>query len=283
MSGELGTRLGTNLIQEPRELGTDLIGWSPAKLSSLVAWWDPSPAYITLNGADVSAWTTRAYGSAYGSLTVSQGTAGKQPLYVSSSTNLNNQPAVRFTAANSDVLLVQGAAVTTWADLWLTNNGANPYTIYVGFYRAIAGANQGLVTCGHSTTAGSRHEWWMNSVDDLSWYRQHPVNGAETVAPADTISVGKWYAGLAADGVGTNAKLYRNATQTYSAAYTLNRTPGVGGVDVIAIGASIFAGVYPNAANFFDGDLGHIVICDQQLSGADLTNLQNFFASQYAI
>lgn len=85
------------------------IGWSPLDLgSALLGWWRADLG-VTLNGSTVAAWADQSGNGR----TATQGTAGKQPTYVSSVSGLNNQPAFAFTTASGTYLSTAVGAVVT--------------------------------------------------------------------------------------------------------------------------------------------------------------------------
>lgn len=69
--------------------------WVPTALGSSLALWLRADLGVTLNGATVSAWADQSGNGRH----ATQGTAGKQPTYVASTTGLNNQPSLLFSRA----------------------------------------------------------------------------------------------------------------------------------------------------------------------------------------
>jgi hypothetical protein len=270
MSGELGRRLGTNLIQEPRELGTDLIGWTPASLSSLVAWWDPFAAYITLNGSDVSGWVTRAHNGS-GPYNLVQATAGKQPLYSTSDSNLNNLPSVIFTAANVDQLTVDALAATGVFD------EPNAHTIAIVARRAAAGVLHHFFGAGDNASGSFRYELSYDASDDYALYHSTAAGGAESLPTTRADGVGRYAIIHSMSGGGTNYTVRVNGTQIASATYVAAKHPS--GLDWAAFGNRRFFGVAAGNSGW-DGSIAHIVVCSTQLSGGDLTSLETWMRSQ---
>jgi hypothetical protein len=85
-------------------------GWDPSQVPGLVAYWNADDL-TGANGASIASWTDRKAG-----ITVNAGTS--QPTLVASSGSTGHQ-ALRFTAANSQIMTAPRGAIPNQAPVWV--------------------------------------------------------------------------------------------------------------------------------------------------------------------
>lgn len=132
----------------PGNLGGSIInpGWTPLNLSSLACWYDFSQG-ITLNGSTVS----QANDLSGNSRHLSQGTANKQPLYVTGA--VNGYSAIRFDGSNdlmkSTSFTLSGAITVVMIMKYVA------YTVNGYVFNGLA-ENQYLVGYQHPSSGSAR-------------------------------------------------------------------------------------------------------------------------------
>lgn len=214
--------------------------------TNLKVWLSPEAANITLNGSTVSSWNDK---SGNGN-NVTQGTAGKQPTYVTSTAALNNQPSLSFNGANSNWLGKTGAS----------GIGAAPVTIYI-------------VTANDQASGTA---FWL----DEDGGSQRSVISYQS---------GGWdfYSGshLTVPSLNAGAKMFCYVVNGASSLGYLNSSvaaitgnPGSAGLDSITLG-----GANGGTGSYQTGNLGEVLIYSGAHSASQVATNFSYFSAKYGI
>ena len=120
------------------------IGWQPSDFANVQYWWRADLG-VTTTGTGVSAWEDQING-----FTMIQGTDSKRPT-ATTSTNLNNAPALSFNGTSDYLYTSTGPASFTGSDLTM-----------IGIWNLVSATN-GALMGGVVTNNGTR--FWMDTLN----------------------------------------------------------------------------------------------------------------------
>lgn len=233
-------------------LGCGGAGFTPASIANLAAWYR-ADALALANNAAVSSWPDGS-GTAN---TLSQATGGNQPLF---KTNIvNGKPVVRFDGI----------------DDWLEYSGApggfgaqTGQTIFLVAQYAVDTANLTAVTTNPGLNA-------LHVFNGGGNPRFEGIMGAAVATVTGAIKVtSTWhYTVLRFDDTSNAIECYTNGVFQ-----TNNNEAGAFATNTITVGRrSGGAGLY------FNGDIAEVGIYSRQITAGELTNLNSYLASKYAL
>lgn len=184
------------MAMSPRLLRPRASGFNPKSISSLIGWWDANDAAtITLNGSNVSEWRDKSNSGFH----VSQGTAARQPPYVTDS--LNGKAGLNYGATGNANSLSRTIPSTTIKEMVLVARRAETGN-FVG-YPTLMHTSQVLAGQDGSGSIYANNFYSLISVNNVL-YGGSPVVGAMAspfliraavagAAPAATgLWVGQW-------------------------------------------------------------------------------------------
>ena len=272
MSGTLGSQLGTNLIQEPRELGTDLIGWTPAALGSTVKLWAHAGAGVRNDGSGYCDQLTEQGPLGY---VFTQVTGSSRPLISS----LNGRPSLLLDGTDDSMGCT--SASSEWT---VMHDGTAMHTFCVVAQTGSASKHSPwLATCditAPTTSAGIVLSSYATAIEDIGYYIQNgsgvrPVdsNTGTTVTNAwmllewriDSGGATKWLSAINGTTVGSSAS-FANTLASGAPAATLRIGRDRGTASVKA-----------------QGHWGESLICIGVQTGATLAQIKSYFAGKYGI
>lgn len=217
------------------------------------AWWRPDPVAITLNVSDVSAFADRS-GNAHHVL---QATPSKQPLWTASDANLNGQPSVTFTSANTDFLECATGGLdgnfdhSIFAVLY-TNTIINAFTGWASYGRSVAGVSSSIV--------GERNgnQFWFGGGGTVG------ASGGVT-ASNTKYRVGKIHTGTSTQGYVAGATAGAPVVTTYT----------------LAVSPGFIINARDSGTAFGNISLAEVVIFDRALSAPEIATLDGYFTARY--
>ena len=246
--------------------------FTPASIANLKAWYDASDtATITASGSAVTQWNDKS-GNAYN---VTQGTAGQRP--VTGTRTQNGLNMIDF--QSNDVLLAATAAN------WTFMNNATGATVFVAAFYDTDNIERWIYSTSGGTTANVGGSAYVAANDNLAGDITRGVGGT---AAASTNSMGVLtdntakYFSLKVDGA--------NATAANRLLARINGGAEAGGnVQTSAISTSdpfqpLYIGAYDTAgSNGFNGGICEIIIYSGILSSGDITLVNSYLATKWAI
>jgi hypothetical protein len=229
--------------------------WAPNSVGGLMLWLK-ADAIVGLNdGDDVTTWADSS-GNGYDA---AQATASKKPHYKVNI--INGLPVVRFTRADSQVLVGSGFPAI----------GNNPFTTAYVFRAAASAALMVGINIGVNAPAESA-QFYRNT--NLRWtFASHGSGGLATSAP-DTNNDTFYYV------VATKAAGNGVYTPTINGAAT---TAATGAADTTSLAATYQIGTNDVSSNYWDGDFAEVIIYNSVLSAGNLTQLNAYLADKYAL
>ena len=253
-------RVGTNRI------GRLIVGslppsWNPGDIAKY--WWT-ADAGITESANRVSAWEDQV-----GGLSIDQSTAADQPLLVTSS-NLNNQQAVRFNKASGEWL--QRSPISFASDGYAFS------VINISYYNATS--NQSVVSQTVAQAGNGRYADFISGGNYGNVARNFYNGSVITLESPATI------------GVKVNVFEYDAAGNTrswFNDLSTVDQT-NTGGLSNLNLFQNTFlifgsygnsTGTGPDTGRFFDGDLAESIWVPRVLTAGDITNLQTYINTKY--
>lgn len=234
--------------------GSDLKLWLRADLG------------VTLNGGDVSAWANQ--GTLGGSF--DQGTPANQPLFTASDANLNGQPSVTFTGANSD-RLVSSLAASAWNFL---HDGTGATLFVVCRPTGGSGTRTLIGNSGGPTARGFR----LEHVPASDRFELRVSDGASNVIAitgsanaAEPVSLVAMFTHRTSDT--PDVTLYYNPSTT-------SRGTGSGTPSASDAAAALYVGTTTGAANAFDGPIAELIAVTG-VDAAKIASVQAYLLARY--
>ena len=251
-------RLGTKRIGR---LGVGDFNWYPSEIAKY--WWT-ADAGVTESGGRVESWEDQV-----GGLTIDQGIPSDQPILVSSS-NLNNQNAVRFVRANGEWL--QRSPISFASDGYAFS------VINISYYNTTDA--QSVVSQTVAQAGNGRYADLITGGNYGNIARNFFNGAVITLESPATV------------GVKVNAFEYDAAGNTRSWFNDFNTVAfaGSGGLSNLNLFQSTFlifgaygnsTGTGPDTSRFFDGDLAESIWVPRTLTSTDITNLQTYINNKY--
>lgn len=228
--------------------GSPATAFAAGTLPSLAAWYK-ADAGITLNGATVSAWADQS-GVGDSNRNLSQGTAGFQPTFVASDSNLGNRPSLLFTAASS-TRLVSGA----WSSA-----PAQPLTMYMAM-RGGSQSNQ-YITDGK---AGRGLIQMIDAGGKAAFYAGSTVSSTISLISTSAILCGVF------NGASSSGYVSHYSNSDASGNFGTNTFDG------ITVGCGF------NAANFFGGNIAEILVYGAAHSAAQRQTVVQYLGTKYGV
>ena len=254
-------RVGTNRIGR-LVVGALPPSWNPGDIATY--WWT-ADAGVTESGGDVSAWVDQV-----GSLSIGQGTAANQPTLVTS-TNLNNQNAVRFTRANNEWL---------FRDPISFSGVGYAFSVINVYYLGDDTNAQGIVTQTVATGGAGRYALAIFGSGELGYVNQSFQSSTTTILEGSP-TTGVKVDAFEYDASG-NVRVWHNDLSSAT-----SYSGGTSNLDLFqstkfAFGAYYDAsGTAPDSGRYFEGDLAESIWVTGTLSAGDLTNLQTYINNKY--
>lgn len=218
--------------------------------ANLFLWYKASLG-ITLNGGDVSAWANQGNG---GSVNPAQATPANQPLFVASAQN--SKPCVRFTVGNGDMLSVSSGG---------PSQTSNHSIFVVAKWNTLPGAFRGLFGIGDD----SKSSGIGGTNANVAWY-----GGDDLTTPVG--------AALSTTGVHRFGKTVSSGT---TQGYRNGATDGSTATHTYGASTGVTIGSYkvPPNTNNADCDIYEIVVADVAMSAGQISDLDTYFVSEYAL
>ena len=252
----------------PFRVGTNRIGRlgvgdfrSPANIAKY--WWTADSG-ITESGGRVSSWEDQING-----LTIEQSTSADQPLLVTSS-NLNNQQAVRFNRASGEWL--QRDPISFASDGYAFS------VINISYYNMTN--SQSVVSQTVAQAGNGRYADLITSGVYGNVARNFYNGSVITLESPPTVGVK--VNGFEYDAAGNTRSWFNNLS-------TVNQT-NTGGLSNLNLFQNTFlifgaygnsTGTGPDTSRFFDGDLAESIWVPRTLTSTDLRNLQTYINNKY--
>lgn len=255
--GIIGTAyLGTNQVY-----GAPVV--PPFTPADIAKYWWTADAGVTESGGAVSAWVDQV-----GGLSIDQATSANQPTLVTS-TNLNNQQAIRFDGVNDRLqrtpisFASDGYAFTNITIAYNNGGAAGGSLVAQSFLGVNAGRLSYLIDGGNLVSINQG----FASTNPISY---------ETPATTGVKVLGFEY-----DAAG-NVRAWFNDFNTPSSYSGGNSNENIIQTTSLLFGAyndtstGVFGGGY-----FFNGDIAEVIWVPSTLSASDITNLQTYINNKY--
>lgn len=211
--------------------------FSTPSLTNMFAWWDATTG-VTKDGSNrVSAWADQSGNSR----TLSQGTGGNQPLWVSEA--INGYDAIDFDGAN--YFMGRGGAGPT-----------QPYTIFCAIKGDSTAGTQCIVDANTAAIAKvtiTSSNYTLNAGTQLS---------GSAASTSTNIVIGVFN--------GASSTIYVNSGSS--------GTTGNAGANNMS---GFTVGCTQSASNFFDGKIGEIIAYSGALSAADILSTYNYLDTKW--
>lgn len=237
-------------------------GFQPSDLASCIAWWDASDsANITLSGSEVTAWADKV-----GALSLAKGTNGPTVVQVGGVDMLS------FSRASSQHMGVTSAV----PDLASGNKS------FVIVWRAGDNTQQSLFG---KVGSGNPNYGMFTSVGangSLYWQMRDTVL-ANTLVLEDTAT--DW----TDDVVHVSAFTYeKSLADAYLMSDTLSQAGAVASdlaYSSVAISPSnpFYVGTWNGTNGFLDGEIGDLIVFDEDLTNGDLAQIQAWAEAKYSL
>jgi len=246
------------------------VAWTPLSLSGLRAWYQANPTDVTVSGSNVTAWADK-----------SGNHVDLQPYLtpVYEPTGFNGKPTVHVNKP-------AGGYSVLWSQQGAMNVGANCPTFsafFVGQY--IVAPVDGRMIAFVDSTAGDAT--WNNlkssiildiNTTFLSMYMNSTSGGSLTTAINTNYRLGTVVNG-------TTCNTYLNSTTASGYTITSPSYGGASGLITLSLGAEV--GMVGSTATLSGSAVemlvSEVVICNTALSSTDITNLDNYFKTQWGL
>jgi len=229
--------------------------FEPVKIPGLQAWWDFSDlSTITKDGSNRVSSVKDKSGN---SITINQGTAANQPLWVSSVQN--GLDVLRFSDARIDYMTSASFFPTDLHDLYVVCQANDP-----GTFRDLIGTGTTTLNTGNLL---------LMACTNSSVPRAHYWGTSLTLVNSSSADTNLWT--FINQGLDTATLHIRR----YGVADTSTALVGTksGGTKPLYIG---FRGV---SSAYFDGDMGEILAFDEYLSAANRTLIENYLVAKWGL
>jgi hypothetical protein len=250
--------------------GSQIAGFDPASISGLKAWYDAADtATISVSGTAVTQWNDKS-ASAYN---LTQGTAARRPI---SGVNTQNSKNVISFDGND---MLQAATAADWPFM---HNATGCTIFFAAFFNTSAVEN--TVLCTASTTAQAGVFVSKNG-SDLAYAEVYRAVGGTQVS------------GLGAGSLTDNTAKYvsmvldnANATAANRLIFKINGGSNLTGSTYTASLSTnnpqnpLYIGAYDTAGSGgFNGNICEVIIYSGQLAAGDITSVNSYLASKWAI
>lgn len=242
--------------------------WTPASLPSLALWLDADDAstFAYGTGTRVAQWNDKSGNARH----FSQPTATARP---DRNGTRNGRTSVTFTRAS-------GHWMTAGDTLDL---GTASLSIFVAG-RMSGNAFEVFIAKAYYGAMGWR--WWLGGIEDAATTATGYTRGNSPpdVTAVTTSRVTTWQTwGSVLNRSSGLAAIRRAKTQQASTSFTAESANG-GNSHSLLLGAyndSSSPAVNPFPSSFLDGEIGEVVVCQAALSGANLTNLEDYLQTKW--
>lgn len=227
-------------------------GWTPARLSGVVAWWRADDL-AGADGSAVSSWTDRIAGQ-----TVTQLTGSQQPLLKSGANGINNRPVVRFAGSSSQYLSSARGVIPAQAPIYCFAIGKPTNSAGTMRIASISNPSSPNVGIGLGTGANMVQITTYNVADLTSGYSMFGSAG-----------LGYW------GHSGSAYYLNRDNLYTLETAAAANATAGA---NTFTIG-----GRSTSNSDYYTGDLAELVFMTSQPTTTDRYLMAKYANERYGI
>ncbi len=251
-------------------LGGGVVPFTPSSIAGLKAWYDASDtATISVSGTAVTQWNDKS-ANAYN---LTQGTAARRP--ISGVNTQNSKNVVSFDG--NDVL--QAATASDWTFM---HNATGCTIFFAAFFNTSAIEQSLLITS--STTAQAGIGVYRQSTDTLYGEVLRAVGGTLVSSFGSgtlTDNTAK-YASMIFDN--TNATAANRLRYRVNGGSELTGNTQTGAVSTNNPQNPLYMGSYDTAGSGgFNGNICEVIIYSGQLAAGDITSVNSYLASKWAI